>query len=70
MRITIDGLTYQTINKEAIRESWDQKDIYATGVIIGSCACNLSLFFVLDLICRIQFTAMRTIQFFRFPIIH
>ena len=31
----IDGLTYQTINKEAIRESWDQKDIYATGVILG-----------------------------------
>ena len=31
----IDGLTYQTIDKEAIRESWDQKDIYATGVILG-----------------------------------
>ena len=31
----IDGLTYQTIDKEAIRKSWDQKDIYATGVILG-----------------------------------
>tara|TARA_B100001123_G_scaffold344760_1_gene391900 strand:- start:920 stop:2581 length:1662 start_codon:yes stop_codon:yes gene_type:complete len=31
----IDGLTYQTIDKEAIRESWDQKDIYATGFILG-----------------------------------
>lgn len=31
----IDGLTYQTIDKEAIRESWGQKDIYATGVILG-----------------------------------
>ena len=31
----IDGLTYQTIDKEAIRESWDQNDIYATGVILG-----------------------------------
>ena len=31
----IDGLTYQTIDKEAIRESWDQKEIYATGVILG-----------------------------------
>ena len=31
----IDGLTYQTIDKEAIGESWDQKDIYATGVILG-----------------------------------
>ena len=31
----IDGLTYQTIDKETIRESWDQKDIYATGVILG-----------------------------------
>ena len=31
----IDGLTYQTIDKEAIRESWDQKDVYATGVILG-----------------------------------
>ena len=31
----IDGLTYQTIDKEAIKESWDQKDIYATGVILG-----------------------------------
>ena len=31
----IDGLTYQTIDKDAIRESWDQKDIYATGVILG-----------------------------------
>jgi SSS family solute:Na+ symporter len=31
----IDGLTYQTIDKEAIRESWDKKDIYATGVILG-----------------------------------
>ena len=31
----IDGLTYQTIDKEAIRESWDQKDIYATGVILA-----------------------------------
>lgn len=31
----IDGLTYQTIDKEAIRESWDQKDIYATGAILG-----------------------------------
>ena len=66
----IDGLTYQTIDKETIRESWDQKDVYATGVILGSCACDLSLFFVLDLICLIQFAAMGTIQFFRFPIIH
>ena len=31
----IDGLTYQTIDKETIRESWDQKDVYATGVILG-----------------------------------
>ena len=31
----IDGLTYQTIDKEVIRESWEQKDIYATGVILG-----------------------------------
>ena len=31
----IDGLTYRTIDKEAIRESWDQKDIYATGVILA-----------------------------------
>ena len=31
----IDGLTYQTIDKEVIRESWDQKDIYATGFILG-----------------------------------
>tara|TARA_B100001115_G_scaffold153346_1_gene123796 strand:+ start:1644 stop:3305 length:1662 start_codon:yes stop_codon:yes gene_type:complete len=31
----IDGLTYRTIDKEAIRESWDQKDIYATGFILA-----------------------------------
>ena len=31
----IDGLTYRTIDKEAIRESWDQEDIYATGFILA-----------------------------------
>ena len=31
----IDGLTYRTIDKETIRESWDQKDIYATGFILA-----------------------------------
>jgi len=31
----LDGLTYHTIDKELIRESWDQKDVYTTGVILS-----------------------------------
>jgi SSS family solute:Na+ symporter len=30
----INGLTYQTIDRKLIRESWDRKDIIATGVIL------------------------------------
>ena len=30
----INGLTYQTLDKKLIRESWDRKDIFATGVIL------------------------------------
>jgi SSS family solute:Na+ symporter len=31
----LDGLTYHTMDKELIRESWDRKDVFATGVILS-----------------------------------
>tara|TARA_B110000438_G_scaffold71305_1_gene71490 strand:+ start:26388 stop:28049 length:1662 start_codon:yes stop_codon:yes gene_type:complete len=31
----IQGLTYQTLDRKVIRESWDRKDIFATGLILS-----------------------------------
>ena len=31
----LDGLTYHTMDKELIRESWERKDVFATGVILS-----------------------------------
>ncbi len=31
----IQGLTYQTLDRKVIRESWDRKDVFATGVILS-----------------------------------